>query len=69
MENPDPQKGKFFQKLQQVGIQTSDLIHSIIIYVPRNEGKRQRSVQDAQKNTHVDQKPTLLKVGRNRREV
>ena len=54
MENPDPQQGTFFQKSQKVGIQNSDLIHSITIYVPRNKGKKQRSVQGAQKNTHVE---------------
>ena len=69
VENPDPQHGKFFQKLQQAGIQTNDLIHSVAIYVPRNKGRKQRSVQGAQKNTHLDQTPTLLKMGKNRRKV
>lgn len=64
VENPDPQHGQFFQKLQQVGIQTSDLTHSVTIYLPRNKGKEQRSVQGAQKNTHAEHKPTLLKVGK-----
>jgi len=41
MESPEPQCGKFIWKLQQAGIRSKNLIHSINKHLPRNKHKGQ----------------------------